>query len=477
MRSIAKNLYSHRYNLVLAFIILGAFIVRIINLNYNSPFNDEAIYIVIGRMGLFENDFYTYNARSWMAGVPYIYPVITSLAYYMGNIVGSRLLNIIFGVLIIEQIYIFTKSLRLFNTHTNIVAGIIASVIVGFAGVGIYTSRLATYDILSFLLFFLGINSYIKAVHHNSSKYYFLAALGLMLAFYTKLIIGVYLPFLLMLSFFINLKTTTNYWRIYFFGTFIVLAAIYIVFNYDGVYVFLHDNVANEYTSAQNILGVITKNTATIWMTGVLSAVVLMARKKRIPVLVLGAFAVLIPGIHFAIHRVATIEKHLYLSVLFLSPLIGYAMASMLTLKSKLNYITTPILILALGFYSLQYRAITKQLEQEWVDTTSLDAFLRKHVQPNDRVLTEIGASTILALYDKTFPTNITTFDWIDYYGDTSKDAYLSSIRDGFYDYIEIDGTFRDVENLRKQIIEATSQNNYSIVFTEGNIVLYAKAR
>ncbi|MCL5432698.1 MAG: hypothetical protein M1524_01095 [Patescibacteria group bacterium] len=59
---------SHTAFLLL--ILTFAFVVRIININYNTAFNDEAIYVVIGRMGLFTNDWWSYGAKLWMAGVP-----------------------------------------------------------------------------------------------------------------------------------------------------------------------------------------------------------------------------------------------------------------------------------------------------------------------------------------------------------------------------------------------------------------------
>ena len=99
-------------------IIITTFLIRVINLNYNSAFNDEGIYIVVGRMGLFENDWSSYGANFWMAGLPYIYPPLSALAFQTGGLIGSRLLNIFFGVFLVEEIY------RLFDKKTNQVAGI-----------------------------------------------------------------------------------------------------------------------------------------------------------------------------------------------------------------------------------------------------------------------------------------------------------------------------------------------------------------
>src|SRR3989344_1864897 len=86
-------------------VFIFAFLVRFINLNYNSPFNDEAIYVVVGQSGLFLGDWVSYNAASWMAGHPYFYPSITAIAYKIGGIAQSRFVNVAFGILTLYTIY------------------------------------------------------------------------------------------------------------------------------------------------------------------------------------------------------------------------------------------------------------------------------------------------------------------------------------------------------------------------------------
>lgn len=127
-REIKEDYYSFLFYLL----IISAFLVRIINLNYNSPFNDEAIYIVIGRMGLFANDWWSYGAKLWMAGLPYIYPPMSALAYEVGGLLGSRLLNVIFGVMLIEEVVRFVRLLNLFDEKTNKSAALIAGFLVAF---------------------------------------------------------------------------------------------------------------------------------------------------------------------------------------------------------------------------------------------------------------------------------------------------------------------------------------------------------
>src|SRR3989344_196804 len=88
---------------VLYYALFLSVIIRIcFNLAYNSPFNDEAIYIVLGKLGVFQNDWTSYDAISWASGWEYIYPAITAIAYQTYGIIGSRLLNTLFGLMMLE---------------------------------------------------------------------------------------------------------------------------------------------------------------------------------------------------------------------------------------------------------------------------------------------------------------------------------------------------------------------------------------
>ena len=100
----------------LLFLIILSLIVRVVNLNYNSFLNDEAIYVVVGKLGLFNGDWSSYNANAWMAGSQYIFPTLTAVAYFFGGITASRFVNVLFGVLSVMLVYFSVVNLaRIFN--------------------------------------------------------------------------------------------------------------------------------------------------------------------------------------------------------------------------------------------------------------------------------------------------------------------------------------------------------------------------
>ena len=66
-----RELQNKEVILLLALFAM-AFFVRLYNLNYNSPFSDEALYVVVGKLGIFQHDWFSYNAKIWMGGLSYV---------------------------------------------------------------------------------------------------------------------------------------------------------------------------------------------------------------------------------------------------------------------------------------------------------------------------------------------------------------------------------------------------------------------
>src|SRR3990167_7889340 len=106
-----KLLYFSKFPTgILALILLISLAIRVYNLNYNSPFLDEAQYIVLGKKVL-ACHWQESNPFSWVGGMPLFYPTLSAIFGVFG-IIGSRFFNVLLGVLSVYLIYEFTKSLR-----------------------------------------------------------------------------------------------------------------------------------------------------------------------------------------------------------------------------------------------------------------------------------------------------------------------------------------------------------------------------
>lgn len=463
-------------------ILLLAFIARIVNLNYNTAFNDEAIYIVIGRLGLFENDWWSYGAKLWMAGIPYIYPPMTALAYEVGGLVGSRLLNVILGVIFIEEVYRFVKLLNLFDKKTNTIAALIAAFLVAFSGLGFYVSRLATYDMPSFLLFFLGMNSFLKARSFSNGKYYFLSFLFLFLAFLTKIIIAVFFPILFVISI-LMLKNRPDSDKkaaiTYLFIPMFIAGILYLIFYWDNLmtYIFTHKDLGKTEGGIRDIIELIWRETYQPFLFAVPAGIALLGSlKARKAILGLVPLILIVPVFHIVLTRFATLDKHLYLVVAFLSVIVGYGVGYILTQKNKtLGKISFVIFAILLTIYILTGQKSKAELEQQWKNTDNIQEFLKARVKPGDKILTEEGATTALALYDIIFPPkSVVTFDWIQYSGLENDEGYFRATKEGYFDYIELDGQFEGADELRDGI-KQNMKDNYSLIYKEGTFEIYAR--
>lgn len=466
--------------------ILGvSFAARAINLDYNSAFNDEAIYIVVGRLGIFQGDWWTYNAAAWMAGQPYIYPPISALAYMTHGIEGARLLNVIFGVIFVEVIFALTFLLARGTRSVRLLAGLVAAAVVGLAPVALYVSRLATYDMLSFLFLGLSLVTLIQAQKPSANwgKFYAASAITLGLAFFTKIIIGAYIPFIIGYSYLQARRAgehQLHFWLIYFCLPILGLMAIYAVGNASAVLTYAQSQIGRDYSSYTRILTTYWENSRTIWLLWVVGAAGLLIKKQWRLLLTLTAASLLILGIHLATHRWPTLDKHVLLSVLFIFPVIGIGLANLVSVFRQRSWQAASlagIVLLFLSFWGVSYHQ-AQAYNHMWTNSNDMLAYLRTNTKPDTKVLAEVGASAILVNYDQDFPPNTTTFDWFEYQHKTGVDAYQAALRDGYFDLIELDGgdsTDEDVHNHMHTLIRKNLGDNYEVGYKTKDFTVYRR--
>ncbi|OGM13646.1 hypothetical protein A3A76_02900 [Candidatus Woesebacteria bacterium RIFCSPLOWO2_01_FULL_39_23] len=480
-----KNKYFRKVNkekFLFYLIIFPALIVRIINLNYNTPFNDEAIYVVVGKMGLFANDWWSYGARLWMAGLPYLYPSLTAMAYQVGGIIGSRLLNVFFGVFLVEEVYRFTRMLNIFNSKKyNLPAALIASFIVAFSYVGIFVSKLATYDIPTYFLMLFSINSFIKANYFNNGKYYFLAAVSLLAAFLMKIVTALFFPVLFILSV-IEIRKRNNFhkklWYLYGLVPFVLGILFYALFFGRDILIYASSQTTRDSDFLQSIIHVIWENSYVTLIMSCISLYILLLIRRVKSVLGLLALALIIPIFHISLMRYPTLNKHIYLTIIFLSPIIGYTFAYLMDSKNKIIafVIRLSVLVLAIIYLAILPKNLYR-LEHDWINTANLKKFLSTNVQMGDKVLAETGADVVLSLYNKTYPPgNIFTLDWIEYSGMSDDTAYIQAIRDKYFDYIELDNKNEAKKELAMKILTEID-GRYKLIYEEGFFKVYSRSR
>lgn len=426
--------------------ILAIFLyLRLVNLNYNAPFNDEAIYIVIGKLGVFSWNWWVYNANSWMAGNQLVYPSITALFYSIGGILGSRFFSVLMGVLSIEMIFRIAFLITEGTTDRKFLSGIISSIILGGSAISLYVSRLATYDIPSFYFLLLGIYLALSASTKgvNKAKFYLFSALFLELSFMTKIITGLYIPFVALISYLIARRDKEQYfyWKRYFLFPFVTGFAVYCLLNLSSFMTYFQLQSAREHFAMLEVAKTYLTYVYPIIPFFLLGSVgMLISRQWRLWLMLFLSNS-LIVLFHLLAHRISTFDKHIFLSIIFLSLISGVGLSYLLELfpYSKVTFLPRLILAAGLLFYTAFSYQSAQAFNSLWTNESEMLDHVAQITHPGDQILTEYGAATMLATYKKDFPANVHTFDYFRYGSIEGDPAYEKAVQDGYFDIIELD--------------------------------------
>lgn len=461
-----------KYLLSALAILAASFLARAVNLAYNSPFNDEAIYIVIGKMGLFGGDWTSYNAASWMAGLPFLYPSLAGAGFELGGIVGARMANVVFGMLSVVLIFFITLHFSDLKGKGKLKSALIASALVGGTSVGYYVSRLATYDIPSF--FFLLASLFLLLLAQkskNPAKTYFFAFVALSIGVGIKIIVGIFIPLFVVFSYLAARESRKLFlfWRAYFLIPLSFTLLIYLALNFGNLTSYYQTQTLAR-VSFDEILGVFRENLGGIWIFYLVGSLGMLVKGQwRVwAILSLAAFWILF--FHLAIGHPLSLDKHTFLSVAFLSIASGLGIANLLPTVSPQKrplFLAGDAVVAIILFWFFSYQDAQKY-NLLWKNTDTPLAYLASEVKSEDKILSELGASTMLALYEKDFPTNVTTFDWLEYKKHSGLPAYKGAVSDGYFNYIVLESEdvpkLESFERVHEIVIESTEEN-YSIIY------------
>lgn len=476
-------------NYILFIILLFAFIHRTINLNYNSPFSDEAVYIIVGKLGVFQNDWWSYNARAWMGGSPYFYPTLAAISYVTGGIVGTRMINVILGVLSINLIFLITLKISSTSTKENFLAALISSIVMAFSATSYYVSRLATYDMPSYfsmlLSFYLVINAQEKK--SNSGKFYFLASMFMLISILMKIITAMYLPLILVFSYYnarrLSLKkkpklNKLHFCKIYFLIPIISGLMIYLISNFGSLLDFAKVQEGREMVNYSEVMSSF-KNYLFPTLTLYLISFLGFLDRKMIKKFFVLSFLAIIPLIfHLMTHRRFSFDKHVYMSLCFLAVIIGIGLSNIFKTSKLDSRIKAVSLLLGLIIFSLYSYKVSQSYNSIWVNTYEVEEFINKSINENSLVLAENGPEIILSTYNINFPTHTSTFDYLKYGNSEDLVAYENAVNDGYFNIIELAKEDHDISERYIKInerIRGGLDSNYKLAYEDNDFKVFKR--
>jgi len=465
-----ERFFSHQYKLLLGLVLLAGFFIRAVNLNFNSPFLDEAIYINLGRQFWSGNWSSLSESISWVGGFPFFYPPLAAAFFAFGGIVTSRFLNVILGVASAYLIYKFTYELfPIEDKKQRLLAGIIAAALMATSAIPIVYSRQTMLDNLSIFLFLAGSLFLARAIYEGERDSYIRSAISLFGAFLAKYIAVIYIPLLLILTLYLATRTGKKYILEGIFKSFwlplVLLTLVFVSINFESLTGFFASKTSGHSGSFFGIIWSYLKYSPLIFAASVPSIYFIIKKKATGLALILSLGALLPLFAHITIGEGSSVHQHSVFALLFLLPTIGIASGSLI---NKYKYPA----VLAIGLFIFLNFIISmpkvKALETFWPNTNEAVKFLRSDVVPGDQVLAESEDSIALGLSNKLPQENIEgPFDFT-YRNLKGVDAYQSAVNDGYFNYIELDKTFFSSDEYLA--IESVIEKNYSLVFDDGSI-------
>lgn len=338
-------------------VLLAILFVRLIDLQYNAAFVDEAIYITNGQQAL--------NGTSGFVGVrymfgSYLYPVLAaSFGYLLGDqVIGARVLSALSTTGAALAVYVMTR--RIFGG----LAGVLAMACFGFAASTRLIGQLATYDTLGVgltaiaaALLVLGLTEPEDA---PAERQLFLSSVIFALAVLTKYIALLLTPTLALLFGLLLLRRdwrrVHRLMRSFALPMLLILGTYGMVF-LDDLLLFVQSvrQLSSQPAPRQEILQAIKDalwQLSALGIAGVAAFVVLpptMARhmmpddsvglmrtwSTRVGVAMLLASAALtLPTYHFAATNIRSMDKHIAYTLIFVTPLAGYALTTLFRLAT-----------------------------------------------------------------------------------------------------------------------------------------------
>lgn len=461
-------------NPVLLLILIISFGIRVYNLNYNSPFLDEAIYLELGRQ-VFSGEWKQEDPYSWVGGNPLFYPTLSAIFGIFG-IVGSRFLNVILGTLSVFLIYYFTKNLKLSETRKiNEIIGLISAAFLSVLSMPIFLSRFAIYDMLSFTLFLLGlcllqnVLTLKKPNLWQRESRFFLAAVVFFLSFLAKYITLILFPIILIWIFIKSRQLNKNVSYVslgYFAAPLLIATGWYVFQNFNDLRHFQQEQITNVAYGYERIFLRFANYSLPVLPFASLGTLILLFQKKIITTLFLFIGALIVPIVHIVTNNYASVHQHVFLSLIFLLPLVAYLFTWIIEKRLGAGVILI-ITVLAVVFIYSQDQV--RDLETAWPNTYKIMAYLRANTTSHERLLSSEGDVAAVSLTNLK-NENIISYNYFEYKKSLNEQAYALAIRDGYFNYI----LFNEEESgeLSKSI-KASFTNHYASIYNSHPFIVY----
>lgn len=302
----------------------------------------------------------------------------------IGGLRGARVIAAVFGLVSMMGMYAFVYTLWR-NHHI----ALIAALLLGFESAHLYTSALATYDIICFTAFTFALPCLVNACQPNKNQLLWttLSCTALSIAVLSKYIAIIYLPFLAALA----LRYSP---RQAFMGILIITSVIlvYISLNIDQLVTLYTVQIQGTHSANATHSDILYRTgyqlLVILFLAGfglIYSVITRHVEAKKI--LALAAFSFPLFLYHLASQNVISLQKHLVFSSLFLIPIAAWWLHEYLNTGGRSHFKATVILA-CVGVYALINVDGLRTMRSSYPDIGHIGR-IESQVLPTDKVLSE----------------------------------------------------------------------------------------
>lgn len=463
MKNIIRSA-ANKYTLLLVLVLAASFAIRVYNLDYNSPFLDEAVYIVLGKKVLT----WTWQAENpfgWVGGMPLFYSPIAAIASTFNGIIGARFISVILGTASVFLMYKFSARLRFFGEKEdqNKLVGLVAATFLGVSPVAVWLSRMAIYDILAFSLVLLGLASLQIATDDKKAEKYLWPSAIFFLSFLAKYTVLMLFPFVTgaLLIYTWSFKKDHFAWVAYYF----VLPLALSIGVYFGIYFTdLIDFFAGKVNEAADVtLGSLVSQfwqyTFPWYLLAILGVVKLKSRKQYQAIALFG-FSLIPLFVHLLTKDLTILTQNTVFTLIFLLPV---AAVFIVTYTQKDKVLGTRLLLASVIALFIWSRVQHSGLEQSWPNSREVMEFLKVHATEETRILAEADDVAVIALSDKVSEQNITGPFYFEYQGEEGDLAYANAVSDGYFSFIQLEAE----DSTLALTLEGDLDEKYDLVYDQ----------
>lgn len=355
---------------------------------HSLPNTDEAISILLGKLGLAAQDWTSFQAANWYGATVHIYPIISALSYDIGGIMASRIISLLSSLIIIESLlfavlpFVKTSGLKLSAVFFVLFLFIRSP---GYAYYGTY----ASYDMISLALFIASLTQFFWIYKNpiTNGKKYFIATTLALFSFFTNYHLFIYVSCLLIISYCAAYYIPDRAYRFY-AKKYILIPSLF----------FSSCWIATHYSSLPTIF----QNISIPFLNDI-------NEKHFLPLTLLLTTALLL--------------------------LITNVQWKNLTGRRKVGVTFVCLILIIACWYRGQ---MDIPVSNSNIFPKKIYAFFSEKTNPYDRILTESGPVLMIAAFHHTHPLRIATFSWFRYHNIEGADAYRRAVQDGYFHYIEL---------------------------------------